>query len=97
MSNEDATVVCRCENLTWDEVEQAIRDLKPTSLRQLKLITRWGMGICQGRVCRPLMARAGVPDYESREFRLTVRPPYKPLQMGRLKDPAEEEAPCQDV
>lgn len=93
MSNDNSVVVCRCENLTWDEVEKAVRELKPTSLRQLKLITRWGMGICQGRVCRPMMALAGVSDHNARDFRLTVRPPYKPLLMGRLEGTAEEDAP----
>ena len=91
MSDQEPLVVCRCESVTWDEVEKAIHELKPTSLRQLKLITRWGMGICQGRVCRPLMAMAEVPDHAARDFRLTVRPPYKPLRMGYLKDSTPEE------
>ena len=99
MSKTESLVVCRCENVTWDEVERAISELKPTSLRQLKLITRWGMGICQGRVCRSLMAMAEVPDHAERDFRLTVRPPCKPIRMGILKDAEAEEVgePCQDA
>ncbi len=46
----DATVVCRCEDVTW----QAIR-AQPT-IRQAKLQTRCGMGPCQGRICGPALA-----------------------------------------
>lgn len=89
--SDGSVLVCRCENLTWAEIEDAIETLQPTSLRQLKLVTRWGMGICQGRVCRPLMAAVPVPDREASDFRLTVRPPYKPFIMGGLEPISEED------
>lgn len=82
-------VVCRCENLTWGEVEKAIAAFEPSSLRQLKLVTRWGMGICQGRVCRPMMAAAGM-DAEVRSG-LLARLPFKPINLGELSETGGDE------
>lgn len=48
---DDATVVCRCEEVTAAEVRRGVAELGVTDLRSLKLITRVGMGPCQGRVC----------------------------------------------
>lgn len=50
------TLVCRCEEVTLTEVERAGTDLAATSARQLKLLTRCGMGWCQGRICGPSVA-----------------------------------------
>jgi len=44
------TIVCRCEEVTFDDLEQAVQDGadSPTMLRSF---TRCGMGPCQGRMC----------------------------------------------
>lgn len=47
---QDDTVLCRCEEVTVGEVRRAT-DLGVSDLRSLKLLTRVGMGPCQGRVC----------------------------------------------
>lgn len=81
-TNSAEVIVCRCEGVTWGDIQAAMDAFQPTSLRQLKLVTRWGMGICQGRVCRPITAAArfdlGEPSV------LAVRPPVKPLTMEQL-------------
>lgn len=46
----DDTVVCRCEETRYGAVRAAI-DGGATDARQVKQLTRTGMGWCQGRVC----------------------------------------------
>ncbi|MDV3220621.1 FAD-dependent oxidoreductase [Intrasporangium sp.] len=45
------TVVCRCEEVTAGTVRRAISDRGAPDARQVKQLTRAGMGWCQGRVC----------------------------------------------
>lgn len=48
---DDDTLVCRCEEVTAGEVRAAVDDLGATDPRTAKLLSRAGMGWCQGRVC----------------------------------------------
>lgn len=84
-SPTDGLVLCRCERVTLAELMRAADRLDVGSLRQLKLWTRAGMGICQGRVCRP--ALEGIAErlgLERGEGELRVRPPLRPVDLGRL-------------
>lgn len=45
------TVFCRCEETTYATVQSAMRQHGCSDARQLKQLTRVGMGWCQGRVC----------------------------------------------
>lgn len=45
-----STVLCRCEEVSCGEVSAAV-DAGADSARQVKQLTRAGMGWCQGRVC----------------------------------------------
>jgi NADPH-dependent 2,4-dienoyl-CoA reductase/sulfur reductase-like enzyme len=45
------TVVCRCEEVHFAQLCQTTHGTGAQSLRTLKLATRAGLGICQGRVC----------------------------------------------
>ncbi|QSB05158.1 FAD-dependent oxidoreductase [Natronoglycomyces albus] len=45
------TVVCRCEEVTVDEITTAATDMAATDPRSAKSFTRAGMGWCQGREC----------------------------------------------
>lgn len=47
----DDTVVCRCEEVGFGQLCHTVRGTQAQSLRSLKLATRAGLGICQGRVC----------------------------------------------
>lgn len=78
----DQVIICRCENVTWGDIKSAIGTFEPTSVRQLKLVTRWGMGICQGRMCRPITAAVGLGGDQMPG--LSVRVPVKPLPMEQL-------------
>ncbi|GAB3191430.1 FAD-dependent oxidoreductase [Nesterenkonia suensis] len=48
---EDQTLICRCEDVPYAEVEAAIDELQADEPRGLKGVTRIGMGWCQGRMC----------------------------------------------
>jgi D-hydroxyproline dehydrogenase subunit alpha len=53
---EDDTLVCRCEEVDHDSVRAAIDDQGASDLRSVKLVTRCGMGRCQGRMCGDAVA-----------------------------------------
>jgi NADPH-dependent 2,4-dienoyl-CoA reductase/sulfur reductase-like enzyme len=83
------TLVCRCEELTLAEIEVGIA-AGGTDLRTLKVMTRLGMGPCQGRMCWPalarlLAARTGRPIEQIGP--LSVRPPIEPVTLGDLAGP----------
>lgn len=88
--NSSPTVVCRCEEVTEDEIRQVIREGHDT-LEAVKRVLRTGMGHCQGRGCLRAIARmieqeTGRPVAEQRWPR--PRPPLKPLPMGMLGETA---------
>jgi NADPH-dependent 2,4-dienoyl-CoA reductase/sulfur reductase-like enzyme len=83
----DDTLICRCEEVTRDEILKAIADGCHT-VTWVKRMTRAGMGLCQGRICGHLVARLiaeqtgqdlgqVVPD--------TVRPPVRPIPLSILE------------
>lgn len=47
----DDTAVCRCEEVRYADVREAVAELGATDSRSVKLLTRAGMGWCQGRMC----------------------------------------------
>ncbi|MEU8772459.1 NAD(P)/FAD-dependent oxidoreductase [Streptomyces sp. NPDC048606] len=52
----DEADVCRCEEVPAGTVREAVRDLGARDARTVKLLTRAGMGWCQGRMCGPAVA-----------------------------------------
>jgi NAD(P)H-nitrite reductase large subunit len=48
---EPSTVVCRCEEVDYGTLLAVRRDTESVGLRSLKLTTRAGLGLCQGRIC----------------------------------------------
>ena len=47
----DDTVLCRCEEVTAGRIRADVAAYGVDDLRALKLVTRVGMGLCQGRMC----------------------------------------------
>jgi NADPH-dependent 2,4-dienoyl-CoA reductase/sulfur reductase-like enzyme len=75
----DDTLVCRCEEVTAGEVRTAAGTLGARDLRSVKLLTRAGMGWCQGRMCAPAVAGlTGCPLPAGR------RPFARPVPLGVL-------------
>ncbi|WP_030154461.1 FAD-dependent oxidoreductase [Streptomyces sp. NRRL S-244] len=52
----DDTDVCRCEEVPAGRIREAVADLGARDARTVKLLTRSGMGWCQGRMCGPAVA-----------------------------------------
>jgi hypothetical protein len=82
------TVVCRCEEVTRREIEAAV-GLGYGEVLGLKLRTRFSMGFCQGRFCRPtvqaLVARMqGVPPEAVGLYH--PRTPLRPVTFGDLAE-----------
>ncbi|MFI5550231.1 NAD(P)/FAD-dependent oxidoreductase [Streptomyces sp. NPDC051738] len=75
----DDTVVCRCEEVTGGAVREAVAELGAGDPRTVKLLTRAGMGWCQGRMCGP--AVAGLAGCELTPSR---RPFARPVPLGVL-------------
>ncbi|MFF8015004.1 FAD-dependent oxidoreductase [Streptomyces sp. NPDC007929] len=74
----DDTVVCRCEEVTAGSVREAL-DLGAGDERTVKLLTRAGMGWCQGRMCGT--AVAALADRAPTPAR---RPFARPVPLGVL-------------
>ncbi|KAB0269222.1 FAD-dependent oxidoreductase [Microvirga brassicacearum] len=82
----DATIVCRCEEVTAGDI-RAMADVGRPGPNQVKAFTRAGMGPCQGRQCgytvtQILAAAEGRTAQEVGFYR--IRPPLKPVTLGEL-------------
>ncbi|WP_399038088.1 FAD-dependent oxidoreductase [Streptomyces sp. ASQP_92] len=77
----DDTEVCRCEEVTAGSVREAVRE-GARDARTVKLLTRAGMGWCQGRTCGAAvscLAGDGEPPAQRRPFAV-------PVPLGALAD-----------
>lgn len=80
------TIVCRCEDVRVADLDQALA-AGIALPRGLKLRTRAGMGLCQGRTCSPAIQqriadKAGLPIAEVPMP--TVRVPLRPVPVSAL-------------
>ncbi len=66
------TIVCRCEDVTFEKLA------KHDSWRDAKLLTRCGMGSCQGRIC------GSATEYLFGWKNESVRPPIMPVKLENL-------------
>ncbi|WP_053207697.1 NAD(P)/FAD-dependent oxidoreductase [Jiangella muralis] len=86
----DDTLVCRCEEVTAGEVRAAVDDLGATDARTAKLLSRAGMGWCQGRVCGYATAcltasASGSATVSALDLQgVSERPIAVPISLGRL-------------
>ncbi len=89
----DQTIVCRCEDVTREDILAAI-NAGCRTLDEIKRVTRAGMGPCQGRTCRNLIAQELAKIYGiSVEDVLmpTFRAPVEPVKVGVLAQAYQEE------
>jgi NADPH-dependent 2,4-dienoyl-CoA reductase/sulfur reductase-like enzyme len=81
-------ILCRCESIRRDEFEQQLRENPHVvSSDAAKLLTRVGMGLCQGRMCgdnavRTLARMRGLSAGEVGPFQ--AQAPVKPVLLGVL-------------
>ena len=79
--------MCRCEELPWERIEEAVSSTADVNV--VKVLTRAGMGLCQGRNCQRQIAamierRHGLalPDVPVS----TPRAPVRPVPIGAVAD-----------
>jgi NADPH-dependent 2,4-dienoyl-CoA reductase/sulfur reductase-like enzyme len=80
------TLACRCEEVSIAEVDDALAH-GARNLQAIKLLTRLGMGPCQGRNCGPAMAwrlAHAVGGSPEEMGRISPRPPVRPVTIGAL-------------
>jgi len=83
---DDAYLVCRCEEVTERDVVQAIESGCRT-MSEVKRMTRAGMSPCQDRTCgriieRILSEKIGTPPSALESW--TVRFPVRPVRMSAI-------------
>jgi NADPH-dependent 2,4-dienoyl-CoA reductase/sulfur reductase-like enzyme len=83
---DSSTMVCRCEDVRLSDLDQAL-EAGIALPRGLKLRTRAGMGLCQGRTCAPavqhrIAEKSGLPVAELPMP--TVRVPLRPISVSAL-------------
>lgn len=81
MNKKKDRIICRCEEVTEEEVREAVRN-GADDVDGVKRATRAGMGLCQQHTCYQLVAKiisemTGKPLSEIEPF--TIRPPVRPL------------------
>ena len=93
------TIVCRCEEVTAREIQEAIA-LGCPGPNQMKAFLRCGMGPCQGRMCgltvTELIAKARNVSPQAVGY-FHIRPPVKPITVGELAALPKSEAAVKAV
>lgn len=85
---QDETVLCRCENILVSDVRKAVRE-GVCEVNEMKIVTRCGMGPCQGRMCGPAVAEIMAAELNispDMTGLLTIRPPLKPVPLKELAE-----------
>lgn len=96
----EATLVCRCEEVSYGDLRRAHDELGAADARTLKMLARPGMGWCQGRVCG--FATAGIAACLSRrettpaDLRsLATRSLAVPVPLAELAELSEGPVPAE--
>ncbi|GEM_PF-335774 len=91
-SEEDPDrIVCRCEEVTEQEVREAIRRYQTTSVNEVKKLTRVGMGPCQSKICEDVVRRLIREELGRLEDTpLHVRLPIRPVTVTAFVDTEQE-------
>jgi NAD(P)H-nitrite reductase large subunit len=86
--SDASTLVCRCEEVSRGEIEDAVTQRDVSGMRSLKLTSRAGLGLCQGRICaRTTADLAHQPAVQAGHH----RPLAQPVRLKDLADIQEEE------
>ncbi len=77
------TIICRCEEVSFGAIQNAVEELGANDPRSVKLMVRCGMGMCQGRICSRNVADLLGSDDTDR-IRSAYRPIISPITLGEL-------------
>ncbi|CAN2203236.1 HcaD Uncharacterized NAD(FAD)-dependent dehydrogenases [Candidatus Nanopelagicaceae bacterium] len=88
---QESTMICRCEEVTMNELRESVTELGAEDSRTAKLFTRAGMGLCQGRVCSRNVSEivAGLTHCsvsDGERIASSNRPIASPISLGLLGD-----------
>ena len=87
MGKKVNNVICRCEEITEQEIRDAIRKFDLRTVDEVKRLTRAGMGLCQGRTCTPLLTKIIAEETNKKVNELlppSKRPPVRPIKIEFL-------------
>lgn len=83
---DKSTIVCRCEEITVEEIENAVL-LGAETFDDVKRLTRSGMGICQAKTCQTVICQL-IADVKRKPMTESpvphLRMPLRPLPVGVL-------------
>jgi bacterioferritin-associated ferredoxin len=81
-----STMICRCEEINLEEIQGAV-NLGAKNHDDIKRLTRCGMGPCQAKTCRSLVAEA-ISSLTGRPLEdipvPRIRVPLRPILIGVL-------------
>lgn len=78
------TLVCRCEEVSAQAVQRAILVDGAADIRSVKMLTRAGMGWCQGRMCEYAVGRLCATSGMRGDPAPSRRPVVSPVTLGAL-------------
>lgn len=81
-------LICRCEGVFQKDIERAIED-GATSIPGVKIRTRSGMGICQGRVCQNSLRRILHNNQKGGDKLIVLQSAKFPVRPTNLEDLAK--------
>jgi NADPH-dependent 2,4-dienoyl-CoA reductase/sulfur reductase-like enzyme len=86
-----STIICRCEEVTSQEITNSVSELGAEDSRTSKLFTRAGMGLCQGRMCSRNVSEivSGITQcavVDGERIAASNRPTAAPISLGQLAD-----------
>ncbi len=90
---EDDLLICRCEEVTRSEVEEAIR-MGLRTVNEIKRFTRAGFGLCQGKTCGRLICDILIREADMAPSEVlpgTSRPPVRPIPTRVLANRVSKE------
>ncbi|TDO54353.1 pyruvate/2-oxoglutarate dehydrogenase complex dihydrolipoamide dehydrogenase (E3) component [Kribbella sp. VKM Ac-2527] len=93
--SDQETLVCRCEEVTKGDLTTALADRDVTVSRSVKLTSRAGLGLCQGRVCARTVADLAAAQRPAVQAQPALkaehnRPIAVPVRLGDLAEIQED-------
>jgi NADPH-dependent 2,4-dienoyl-CoA reductase/sulfur reductase-like enzyme len=84
------TLICRCEEIPLSQIRWAV-EMGADSTNEVKLVTRCGMGHCQGRICGQIVAHIVARETGRSVPEVGLLPPRPPVFPVPVEWLAEEE------
>jgi len=89
--SRNTTKICRCEEVSLQDIADSVTDLGAFDSRTAKLFTRSGMGLCQGRICSRNVSEIvaglqGCQVSDNERIGYSNRPIATPISLGELSD-----------